>query len=339
MENYIFTIDTGTTNTRISLWNEKNGIFNYIDTSTNPTGVRNTAFNGNNLQLKDAVKNCIDKLSVSYNINEKGNIIILASGMITSNIGLIEIPPITAPADISALANATKQVLLDDVSHIPIWFIPGIKNFEEPVTLNNFEKMDVMRGEEVESIAAIKKYFNGNPMLLVLPGSHTKFVSINRQKQITGCLTSITGELLSAITCNTIISDSVGKEFINSEKDYNKKFVLLGYQAAKKYGTGRAAFLSRILSQYANYDCKTLANYILGAVIENDVKAIESSDAISINQDTNIIITGKYPFGAAIYDLLNSENFFKNITYEKTGSVKSLSTIGALLVAKEKGIL
>ena len=36
-------------------------------------------------------------------------------------------------------------------------------------------------------------------MILVLPGSHNKFVAVNADKEITGCLTSISGELLSAI--------------------------------------------------------------------------------------------------------------------------------------------
>lgn len=48
-------------------------------------------------------------------------------------------------------------------------------------------------------------------MLFILPGSHNKFVSVDREGKITGCLTSISGELLASITNDTIIAKSVNR--------------------------------------------------------------------------------------------------------------------------------
>lgn len=70
-----------------------------------------------------------------------------------------------------------------------------MKNSRGPIGFGNFEAMDIMRGEEVESIALLEQYPRGKSYLLVLPGSHMKFVSVNTKGQITGCLTSISGEL------------------------------------------------------------------------------------------------------------------------------------------------
>ena len=56
-----------------------------------------------------------------------------------------------------------------------------------------------------------------NTLILVLPGSHNKFVSVDREGKITGCLTSISGELLASITNDTIIAKSVNREFVSRD--------------------------------------------------------------------------------------------------------------------------
>ena len=98
--------------------------------------------------------------------------------------------------------------------------------------------MDMMRGEEVESAAILSGLKGGVSYLLVLPGSHTKFVSVDETGNITGCLTSITGELLNSITNDTIIADAVSNQFVSMEA-YDPEMLLTGYQTAKQCGIGR----------------------------------------------------------------------------------------------------
>nr|WP_319490027.1 2-dehydro-3-deoxygalactonokinase [uncultured Caproiciproducens sp.] len=336
MDKYIITIDTGTTNTRVSLWDNQ---CNYIDTVKESVGVRDTAIDGNNNRLKSVLKGCIEKLTAEHGMAEKDILAILASGMITSNVGLIEIPHVVAPVDLAMLAAAAQKIVMEEISSVPIWFIPGIKNFGTPVTLDNFEMMDIMRGEEVESIAIIEKYYDGKSMLLVLPGSHTKFVSVNEKKQITGCLTSITGELLSAITYHTIIADAVGKNFINDETAYDREMTLQGYCTAQKCGMGRAAFSGRILNQFVIDDKNKIANFIVGAVVQNDILAIMNSSALHVSENTAVVIVGKYPFGPAIFDILKYDGYFKKVVCEVPEQVKPLSALGAFIVARERKII
>lgn len=155
--------------------------------------------------------------------------------MITSNVGLTEIPHVVAPASAEDLAKAAKSVLIEDVCPLPILFIPGVKNRDGKLDLTTFESMDMMRGEEVETVAVIESLPKGQPYLLVLPGSHTKFVSVDRDGKITGCLTTITGELLSVITNDTLIADAVGHSFA-SEETYAKAYVLAGYGDCQEDG-------------------------------------------------------------------------------------------------------
>lgn len=335
MANYIITIDTGTTNTRCILWNENR---ENIAVTKSPVGVRNTAIDGNNSRLKAAVKDCLDTLISKNDISYDDIKRIIASGMITSNVGLVEIPHVVVPANKEDLAKATKSVLIKDVCPLPIWFIPGVKNSGGEITLSNFEAMDIMRGEEVESVAIIDRYPRGRDYLLVLPGSHTKFVSVDREGKITGCLTTITGELLASITNDTIIADAVGRKFVEKET-YDRDMMLLGYDTASRNGIGRSCFSGRILNQFAIDDKMKVANFILGVALQNDIIAIKNSSALKTSLDTTVIVGGKEPLRTAFVDILEHDGCFAHVECFENEDDLPLSAMGAYTIAELSHIL
>lgn len=335
MSVYTITIDGGTTNTRCILWDSRRV---KIAEQAREIGVRNTAIDGDNHRLKSAVKDCLEQLLSEQNLTFRDVKHVIASGMITSDVGIVEVPHLTAPADLEKIARSTVSILLPEIFPIPIHFIPGIKNATSPVTLENYETMDIMRGEEVESFALIHRFHNGSPMLLVLPGSHNKFVSVNRQKEITGCLTSISGELLSAITNDTILAKSVNHSFVKPE-EYDREWLLRGYRNARDTGLGRACFSGRILHLFAEKDTSKIANYILGAVLQGDVTAVRHSRALSVSRDTMVVVCGKAPLQKALTDIFAFENMFAEIrTFQPEKNV-SLSSMGAYLVAEKLALL
>ncbi len=332
---YIITVDAGTTNTRAILFDEQREM---KALENRAVGVRNTAIDGDNHQLKTAVRECLNGLLAKEHIGFEDISMIIASGMITSNVGLVEIPHLTAPAGINELAAGVTPVLLEDICPVPIHFIPGIKNTSDPITLDNYESMDIMRGEETESIALISELPADRRILIVLPGSHTKFVSVNESGQITGCLTTLTGELLSVVTNNTIIADAVGHQYAQ-EETFDRDILLAGYQNARKTGPGRACFSCRILSQFTNLPQEKLACYLLGSILQSDVISIRNSTALSVDRSSIVLVAGKEPLRRAICEVLRFDGFFSDIVeYESTGSIP-LSGKGALLIAHQKDLL
>lgn len=335
MGKYIITVDTGTTNTRCILWNEKR---EKMDEKKSPVGVRNTAIDGSNGKLKAAVKECLDKLIAENHIRYDDVRRVIASGMITSNVGLVEIPHVVVPAGKEDLAKATKSVLLEDVCPVPIWFIPGVKNPGGKITFKNFETMDIMRGEEVEGVAIIDHYPRGRNYLLILPGSHTKFVSVDGEGKMTGCLTTITGELLASITNDTIIADAVGRKFVE-KSTYDKEMMLLGYDTALKCGIGRACFSGRILNQFVTGDKEKVANFIFGVALQNDITAIKNSGALQVTRDTTVVVGGKEPFSTAFADILGHDGYFEKVEHFVSEEGMPLSALGAYAIAELSGIL
>lgn len=329
MEKYVITLDAGTTNTRAMLWDSRRQA---CGTQKESVGVRNTAIDGHNKLLKKAVKSCLERLLAEAGIGYDSVQQIIASGMITSNVGLVEVPHLVAPVALDDFARGITPVTIEEVCPLPICFIPGVKNYGGTITTENFETMDIMRGEEVESIAVSNSFPRGKAYLLVLPGSHTKFVGIDPEGSITGCLTSITGELLASITNDTIIADAVDRKFVE-EETYDKSMLLLGYDVAKKTGLGRACFSARILNQFSIKEKEKIANYILGAALQSDVAAVLGSSALAAGKQTEIIVAGKNPLRQAIADVLTYEGCFANVHTFVPEDDRPLSAIGAYLVS------
>ncbi|MEY8338056.1 2-dehydro-3-deoxygalactonokinase [Lachnospiraceae bacterium 62-35] len=325
----VVTVDTGTTNTRAFLWDEHQ---NMIANAKKEVGVRNTAIDGNNERLKKAVHDCIEELLGQAGITYRDISKVMACGMITSNVGLTEVPHVSAPAGLKELADQAESILLEDVCPLPILFIPGVKNHMESITMNNFEMMDIMRGEEVESMAILDHFSKGKPYLLVLPGSHTKFVTVDEEGKLTGCLTTISGELLASITNDTVIADAVGRQFV-AEEDYNREMVLKGFAEGYRMGIGRVCFSARILNLFVEKDKKKLANFILGAALANDVQAIRNSEALKVSNEMTVIVSGKNPFRQAVKDILEYDGYFAHIQEFVPDSMLPLSAAGAYLVA------
>ena len=329
MKEYTITVDTGTTNTRVILWNSKREL---VGMSKSDVGVRVTAIEGNNLSLKNAVRGCMEEVLKNAGADFGDVSRVIASGMITSNVGLAEIPHVPAPAGPKDLAAHAVELLLEDVCPVPFLFIPGVKNRGDAIDMENFESMDIMRGEEVETAAILHHFEKGKPYLLVLPGSHTKFVAVDKEGRISGCLTTITGELLSVITNNTLISDAVGHQFAD-EKTYDRDMVLAGSHTASRTGVGRACFSARILNMFVEPDKQRIANYVLGAVLQNDIEAVKNSSALPVDRETTVVVSGKNPLRRALMDLFREDGFFDHVEEFIPEDGFPLSAEGAYLVA------
>ena len=329
MGSYVITVDTGTTNTRTFLWDENRRM---AASSSAAVGVRNTAIDGNNGQLKGAVRDCLNDLlaqaGITYDDVEK----VIACGMITSNVGLAEIPHVPAPAGLRELAGHMRPILLEDVCPLPILFVPGVKNSLSKVTPDNFEAMDIMRGEEAEIMAILDRFPKNTPYLIVLSGSHTKFAAIDGDGRITGCLTTIAGELLAAVTNDTVIADSVGRRFV-SEEDYDREMALKGFDTSARVGMGRACFLARILHLFTEKGEKDLESYLLGVTLAGDVQSLMMSCALHIEPGMTVIVSGKSPLRGAVADILRHDGYFTHVKEFVPDPGFPLSAAGAYLIA------
>ena len=325
------TIDTGTTNTRVCLWSN----FEFVASAKRPVGVRNTSMDGDNQKITEGIADAFKELLEQQNINEKDIDLVLASGMITSNLGLTEVPHLIAPASLVDFSKNIHIQTIPKVCSLPIYFIPGLKN---PANVNDgpIEARDVMRGEEVETLALLNLTRTNKAVTFFLPGSHTKYVAVNNQQEITGCCTTLAGELTSAVTHNTILTGSLQNSFTDA---LDNEYLLKGAESCKKVGLTRSLFSTRILEQTTETTQNQLASFLLGMIISEDIRALLRSESLNFSDSHQVGIYGDSTVSQAFKILLDASHpKIKNYMIDEDIS-ENLSGFGCLLVAASAGLL
>lgn len=326
---YVACIDTGTTNTRVCIRDTKT-VYSIIKKDI---GVRITSIEGNNSALISTVSVAYKEALQSANLTEDDISIILASGMISSNLGLLEVPHLIAPVKLSDLANGIISKLIPEISTShPIHFIPGVRNNYD-LSLSNtpslYATIDMMRGEEVEAFGVMDLEPFPTPAVLILTGSHTKFVFINEKNEIESCLTTMAGEALMQFTKSTIISQSLNYAFADN---IDSEYLLAGAKTAQNLGLTRASFCVRTLEQFSNSTINQRENFLLGAVLAEDLRSI---NGLSNTSKYNYVVCGSGTLGNGFYTLLKSQEETAQRTYSASGkTMNALSSYGCLLVAQ-----
>lgn len=288
MKTYI-SIDGGTTNTRVCL------VCGGQVKESKKIAIGSKDCINCNAPLKSEIKGAISALLTAHGLKESDVTAIIASGMITCEYGLCELPHIQAPAGLAELNAGMKKVYIEEISAIPFYFIPGVK-----VSGESFTDSDMMRGEETELMGLL----NQDPdCVYVLPGSHNKLIEVDGNLRICKFETLLTGEMISALSQNTILKATVDL----SVTEYEKEYLCEGYKAASERGLNAALFKTRILSNLFSGSKAQTYGYFLGTVLANEVDSLKKSGK------NRVIIGGKSQLKKALTDLLE-ENSSMQIT-------------------------
>lgn len=326
----VILIDSGTSNSRIRLVDgSRNKLIDLVKTQV---GVRNTAIDGNNKTLKEHLKSGIQQILKANALSPNNISYIVASGMITSNLGVYEVPHINGPVSLKDFVANSKVIELEELFSIPCIFVPGMKNQvseteESTLTINNF---DVMRGEEVEAIGLLKQLHVKGEGIMVLPGSHTKYVAVDEHKRLSSCLSTLGGEVLQAIQKETILSSSLSDKLI---ENIDFDMLVKGYEATEKFGLTRSLYHIRLHQLFSEYDENARANYFVGAVIHDDIKALLSF--VNTDEIKWVVVGGSNQLKKVFMYLLDHLNFDWKIIEASGEQVENSMVIGAQEIASE----
>lgn len=281
----LFVIDAGTTTTRIRLTDGKN----VLASAKRQVGARDVAITGDKRILEQALKECVNELLQQNRLSIAQIDALLASGMISSNVGLYEIPHIEAPVNLEQLASRLVVQSFPDLLDKPVIFIPGVKTgFEDWAEL---EEKDMMRGEEAEIFGYLNSLGDkrNDDVLFMHYGSHHKCILL-KNGGITQCRTSITGELMTAIAEHTILKSSLlPVEEVVPEIEWVKK----GLYMAQKTGIGRVLFSTRVLDTMEKRSKHEASSLFLGSLLSLDFRLVEE---MITEQTKRIVLYGKALF-------------------------------------------
>jgi 2-dehydro-3-deoxygalactonokinase len=201
---------------------------------------------------------------------------LVAAGMLSSEVGLVAIPHVPAPAGVDDLAKAAVFVNLPEIDDRPILVVPGIRT-PAAEGRDAWFASDVMRGEECETFGAHAallaegRIAPGQASVFLWPGSHTKLVAVDVEGRITGSFTTLAGEMLQAVARHTLVSASLPGA-LPDEPD--PVAAAAGARAAEHHGLGRAAFLVRIAAMTGTLEESARASFWIGAVVASDLEGL-----------------------------------------------------------------
>jgi 2-dehydro-3-deoxygalactonokinase len=270
-------IDWGTSSFRAWLI-ERDQISDYIQTDN---GVKNFASGTHSVYLTEV----LGKWQGEYEL-------IIAIGMIGSNIGLHETNFSPLPIDIDEVSNSLVKVPNFEPA---LFIVPGVSKVG-----------DVMRGEESQSLAAGLE--NG---LVISPGTHSKWVEIKSGK-ITDFRTYLTGELFELLRNHSTLSKATD----SSSKLVASADFLEGLNAQSPDLTHDLFSIRANWLQGKSQDAsrERLSGLLIGAEIKSAKSWCKASEARIVASDSlaEIYIFALSHFGikATVEDSGNLINYF-----------------------------
>jgi 2-dehydro-3-deoxygalactonokinase len=257
----ILAVDSGTTSTRV--WALDGG--RVTARASGRAGARDVARTGDREALLDRVRTLAGEALAEAGGGWESVRAVVAFGMITSELGLEELPHLEAPVDTATLATAMRERRYPGIT-APVFLVPGVRSGGD----GELETVDLMRGEETEVAGLLALRQPEPPLIFVSTGSHTKFVAIDDTGWIQWTLTTLSGELVWALHKETILADLIDPEGGIGDPEALR----LGAHAVAVGGLSRALFATRLLSRLHDRTDAECSDFVHGAVAASDLASL-----------------------------------------------------------------
>jgi 2-dehydro-3-deoxygalactonokinase len=242
-------LDWGTTSFRAYLVNSEGTVTDQISASEGILAVKDGAF-------EHALEQHIEAWDKALPI--------VASGMITSRQGWVELPYVDCPAGPDDLAQSIHQKHL--ASGRTIHFLTGLHLNSQ--TLGH----DVMRSEETQVFGAL----DSGAKHFVTPGTHSKWIDVEDGK-IINFATYVTGETFAVMKAHSIL----GRLMANDVDDEHQFLKGIDRAFADPAGLLHNLFSARSLALYQELTPDKISSYLSGVII-----GAEIAHAISMRDST-----------------------------------------------------
>lgn len=189
---------------------------------------------------------------------------VLASGMITSKQGWIEVPYCPCPAGLDDIARHLHRHVTEEGRTVT--FVPGLNYESKGIP-------DVMRGEETQIFGMLE---DGEGRF-VLPGTHSKWATV-RNGRITGFTTYMTGEVFAALRNHTILGR------LMQEGDHDREAFARGVMTGLDHGERllHVIFSARTLGLFNRIPAEGLPSYLSGLLIGCEMAGERKSGIVTL---------------------------------------------------------
>ena len=291
----ILTIDCGTTNSRVYLVNEKGEILLW---KSRKVGVKDTAIRGSNAFLKGELKALTEEVLTEAGLSKAQIRLVISSGMITSELGLIELPHLFAPVSMEDLAGSITRVDGEESfdPELPLYLIRGVKNPYHPERndLAELARLDFMRGEETQVAGLLRLYGSGIPTTVINLSSHTKCIPIDQRDRILGSVTTLSGQVFEALMKETFIGKSVAPQAAAQEESppFDPAMADLAYDIVREAGLLRGFVMPRFMDVLLRTTWQQRRKFVESALAVDDLLALGLFPKFDYSYGERIFLVG-----------------------------------------------
>lgn len=266
-------IDMGTTNTRV--WLVRGDAV--VDRMTEPIGLRDAARDPHQPVVRDTLAKLITAAHSRAAALGLEAHHVLAAGMLTSPLGLCEVPHIPAPAGEVELARALHQFSDPRLTDLPVYLVPGVRSGPNSPTLDDLAATDLIRGEETLVVGLVHAgiLLPGSTFLSL--GSHWKAIAVGQDSRIISSFTTLSGELLHAVQTQTVLASALPQGRFDV---VDSQWLARGRDFQNSHGTGRTLFSVRLLEQIYRLAPAELSSFLLGATVASDFESMDRANAL-----------------------------------------------------------
>jgi 2-dehydro-3-deoxygalactonokinase len=186
--------------------------------------------------------------------------------MITSNLGLKEIPHVLAPAGVTELAGAAHWHYFREISNLPFLLVPGVRTATETNST-----VDVMRGEETLCLGLVALGLIELPGVVLNLGSHWKAIDVDGSGHICSSVTTMSGELIDVARNQTVLASSLPQQF---PQELSWQWVERGMTETRLTGLSQALFRIRLLELDKKGSEDERLAFLVGAFVASDLDAL-----------------------------------------------------------------
>ncbi len=348
---YIGIIDCGTTNSRFSIVSEDGSTLSNISAKI---GVKDTAASSSKEPLIRGLRHLFERALAEAGLNRYELTLVMSSGMITSELGLMELPHQLAPVAKKDLATSLYKLPggSDLGIGIDMFLVRGIKNAADPVRgspISAAKRLDFMRGEETQMIGLLEIYGGGTAATAVNLSSHTKYISIDERDRILGSVTTLSGQVYESLVTDSIIAKSViagsRDEVIEDEAELVRDLReagLFAVEAVRDHGLLRSFLMPRFMDTLMFTDWRVRKRFLEACIVADDLNVLKAFPEFGFNVGERVFLIGIEERCTLFEELLRLTPEGKNLEIMVISGdepVRNLAIKGALAIAREAGFL
>lgn len=189
---------------------------------------------------------------------------VIACGMVGSAQGWREAAYQPTPASLDALSAALTTVR--SVRGVDIHIIPGV--------IQRSALPNVMRGEETQVLGILAGQGSAQPLLIGLPGSHSKWVQVS-EGRIVHFDTFMTGEVYAALCAHTLLGRTM-QTASDFDTESFERGVSVALSSEGQVGLLSTIFSSRTLGLTGQLASSAQPDYLSGLLIGHELAGLRA---------------------------------------------------------------